>query len=112
MFIYHIAEKSIWNEALTIGIYTPGAYQQDGFIHCSLENQVLAVANRYYQQSNDLVLLKIDSDRIEVPLVFENLEGKEELFPHLYGPLPLNAVVESLPLDRDQHAVFIFPAFS
>ena len=112
MFIYHIAEKTKWNEALKAGTYVPGAYQQDGFIHCSLEEQVLLVAKRYYQQCNDLVLLKIDSNLILAPLIFENLDGKEELFPHIYGTLPINAVVESLPLERDQHSSFIFPSFS
>ena len=112
MFIYHIAEKAKWNEALKAGSYVPGTYQQDGFIHCSLEKQVLVVAKRNFQHYNDLVLLKIDSNLILAPLIFENLEGKDELFPHIYGTLPMNAVVASLPLERDQQSFFIFPSFS
>jgi len=112
MHIYHITEESTWKEANESGVYLPSGFDKDGFIHCSTEDQVLPVAENFYRSKNGLVLLKIDPSRLTSPLVFENLEGNAELFPHLYGSLPVAAVVESLPFIRGQDGRFRFPSFS
>ncbi len=109
MHIYHITEEITWKSALLEGVYVPTAFISDGFIHCSTKKQVIKVANTFYKDANDLVLLKIDPEEIDAPLVYENLEGKSELFPHLYGKLPLRAVIQVLPLARNRKGVFAFP---
>ena len=112
MFIYHITEEKAWQDALLKSVYIPNDFVKDGFIHCSLESQVVAVAEKFFKQTPDLLLLKIDTHQIISPLVFENLEGGEESYPHIYGALPVSAVVEYLPLKKDRNSCFIFPNYS
>ena len=94
--LYHVAQDSVWqrHRANNTGVYLPDEFAREGFIHCSYRHQVLATANRLFRGRHDLVLLTIDPGRLpsELRLVDENLEGGSELFPHLYGPLPLAAV--------------------
>jgi uncharacterized protein (DUF952 family) len=66
-----------------------------GFIHAGFAHQVAHVGAAYYADVDEpLVLLAIDRDRLDVPVIVENLEGGDELFPHIYGPLPTTAVTE------------------
>ena len=80
----------------------------DGFVHCSTQPQVIPVANRFYIGQSDLVLLAIDESKLHSKVVYENLEGGIELFPHIYSPIPLTAIKEAafIPLIDD---IFIFP---
>lgn len=112
MFIYHITEEKAWQDALLKGFYFPNDYAKDGFIHCSLDCQVLAVAEKHFKQTPDLLLLKIDTHQVLSPVVFENLEGGEESYPHIYGALPVSAVVGCLPLTKDHNSCFLFPNYS
>ena len=94
MLILHIAEREAWREAQAAGSYEADSLTSEGFIHCSKPEQISAVANRYYRGRTDLVLLYIESERVNAEIRYENLEGGEELFPHIYGPLNLDAVIE------------------
>lgn len=109
MFVYHITQESTWTKQINTGVYLPENYLHDGFIHCSTAKQVKPVAERFYKGQSSLVVVEIDTDILEKPPVFENLEGGTELFPHLYEPLPISAVsrVIILPLNLDQS--FSFP---
>ena len=107
--IYHISRKVEWNIGLEKGSYSPSGYPVDHFIHCSTLAQVLPVAERYYQEVDDLVLLKIDPGRLACNLVFENLEGGKELFPHIYGELNLEAVVGVKQFLKNDQGKFTFP---
>lgn len=103
--IYHIARSSAWRSALADGHYRQSTVDrtldEEGFIHASGADQVQAVADRYYQDVPEpLVLLVIDPDRLDVPLVHEAPPGRDETFPHIYGPLPVTAVVQARPLQR------------
>jgi uncharacterized protein (DUF952 family) len=108
MIVYHITSNSEWQTARTSGTYLPQGYSQDGFIHCSKKEQVIRTANRHYPGQKELVLLKIETDLIPSKVVEENLEGGSELFPHIYGPLPVAAVVAASPLNSTEQG-FIFP---
>ena len=79
--------------ARTEGVYRPAGFARERFIHCSYRRQVVPVANRLFRGRQGLVLLEINPAQVSSPIVHENLEGGTELFPHLYGPLPLTAVV-------------------
>ena len=110
--IYHITTQKRWRSALDEGVYSSENLTTDGFIHCSTEKQVLEVANRLFHQEPDLLLLKID-ERLSVPeVVYENLEGGDEKYPHIYGELNLEAVVKTASLQKDQQGNFVFPTFS
>jgi uncharacterized protein (DUF952 family) len=92
--IFHITTRARWEEAAATGGYRPEAFQVDGFIHCSTREQVIQVANIRFRGHHGLVLLVIDTDKVEAKIVYENLEGGQQLFPHIYGPLNLDAVVQ------------------
>jgi uncharacterized protein (DUF952 family) len=77
------------------GTYVPAAYRGDGFIHLSTGEQVVRVANARFAGARDLVLLCVAVDRLTAPLRYETGDpGSAELFPHLYGPLVTDAVLE------------------
>jgi Uncharacterized protein conserved in bacteria len=95
MYIYHITSKQEWLQASASDTYLPIGYAQDGFIHCSKQEQVLKTANRFYAGQTGLVLLKIDATLLNGAVKEENLEGGQELFPHIYAPLPVKAVTQA-----------------
>lgn len=100
--IYHLVSDKEFKKLSKDGYYTPSNYQNDGFIHCSGETQVLPVAEAYYSGIDDLLLLKLDCSMIDAEVKYENPapvdgfkndDGSEnEKFPHIYGPLNLSAV--------------------
>jgi uncharacterized protein (DUF952 family) len=93
-FIYHITTKQRWADALDKGQYEADTLASEGYMHCSTADQVAGVLDRYYQGQTGLVKLKIQKDKVERPLVFELAGSINELFPHIHGPLNLDAVVE------------------
>jgi uncharacterized protein (DUF952 family) len=107
--IYHLTSSHAWETALVEGTYLPEQFAQDGFIHCSKKGQVIGVTLRYYANASDLFLLEIDPDKLESRVIFENLAGGEELFPHIYGPLNLKAVTATAIMPKDAEAKFHFP---
>jgi len=92
--IYHITTKKAWQEAIEKGAYTTPSLAEEGFIHCSQENQIEGVLQRYYANQHDLVKLVIDTDKLNVKFIFEWSPSTSDTFPHIYGPINLDAVME------------------
>jgi uncharacterized protein (DUF952 family) len=92
-FIYHITTQLQWDKALQLGYYEADTLAKEGFMHCSTADQVAGVLERYYQGATGLVKLTIQKDKVDRPLVFELAGSINEVFPHIHGPLNLNAVV-------------------
>lgn len=107
--IYHITSRAEIEEASKVGQYLPGDFEKDTFIHCSYPHQIPGVANFKYRGREDLVLLKIDREQLTCKVIDENLEGGAEKFPHIYGPLPLDAVSEVLSFPPREDGTFQFP---
>ena len=102
MRVFHLTEPRIWQHAQSTGEFTGstrGASLADvGFVHCSFADQVEKVATFLYGDwSGELVLLEIDTHRVPAATKVENLDGGDELFPHVYGPIPVEAVVAVQP---------------
>jgi uncharacterized protein (DUF952 family) len=99
--IYHIAAGSDWESAEGTGEYTTSplgvTLAEQGFIHCSQAGQVATVAKKYYQNETGLVLLVIDADKVVSPVRYEAVPGEPDPYPHVYGPLNPDAVVEVRP---------------
>ncbi|MEV8090201.1 DUF952 domain-containing protein [Streptomyces nigra] len=100
-YILHLTERSLWEAARERGAYeisTRGrTLQEEGFIHCSTRAQLPKVAAFLYgtyDGPDDLVVLVVDPERLDVPLRYEAVESGGEEFPHVYGPLPVGAVVD------------------
>ncbi|HEV8397857.1 MAG TPA: prephenate dehydrogenase/arogenate dehydrogenase family protein [Vicinamibacterales bacterium] len=96
--IFHITTRAAWDAAQAAGRYTADSLQTEGFIHCSQAEQVTWVANTRFRGRTDLVLLHVDEAAVGAEVRRENLEGGTTLFPHIYGPLPVSAVVKATPL--------------
>lgn len=90
--ILHCCPRAAWDSAVAQGAYTADSLAREGFIHCSTPAQILDVANARFRGQDGLVLLCLESERIVGELRYENLEGGAQLFPHVYGPINLDAV--------------------
>lgn len=95
--VYHLALPQDWAAAFADGEYrmsTRGMTLDDvGFIHCSRRDQLERTAHLFYGDLDQLVLLTIDPGRVPADIVHEPPEpGGDDLFPHIYGPLPVEAV--------------------
>lgn len=97
-FIYHITTLDQWGKAQEKGVYAADSLATEGFIHCSTEDQVAGVLERYYKGQTGLVKLTIDRSKVERPLIFELAGSINEVFPHIHGPLNLDAVVAIQPV--------------
>jgi uncharacterized protein (DUF952 family) len=95
--ILHLATDMAWARAVRDGSYVADSLAADGFIHCSDPQQVVAVANARFLSREDLIMLQIDATRLSAEGRYENLEGGPELFPHIYGPINLDAVIRATP---------------
>ena len=96
--IYHITSAEEWNLAQSKGEYEPRQFADEGFIHCSYLHQLEAVVNRFFQGQKDLVILEINSAALKCDVIEENLEGGAELYPHIYGKLSLDAIINCRPI--------------
>ncbi|HYY12624.1 MAG TPA: DUF952 domain-containing protein [Kineosporiaceae bacterium] len=113
--IYHIALASDWDAALEAGEYRTSTLgrtlDEEGFLHASTSEQVREVADRYYGDVREpLVLLAIDERRLTVPLQWDAVPGRPDPFPHVYGPLDVTAVVLQTPLLRDAEGRLELPS--
>lgn len=107
--IYRLAEAADWSAAQRQGFFASPDLAAEGFIHFSERFQVQGVSERYYAGKPDLVLLAVDEATLTVPVKRENTSGGTELFPHVYGPVPLAAIVAHAPLVRDSSGRVIWP---
>ncbi len=92
--LHHITTTDQWREAQERGEYRPPSLAEEGFIHCSTPDQLLAVANARYAGQSGLLLLQIDSDQVPAEIKYEDCYETGQKFPHIYGPLPLPAVIQ------------------
>jgi uncharacterized protein (DUF952 family) len=95
--LFHITAQQDWERAMRAGRYAAASLDGDGFIHCSTATQHAAVANASYRGRTDLVLLLVDAERLTAEVRFEQAAPGGEAFPHVYGPLDLDAVFEATP---------------
>jgi uncharacterized protein (DUF952 family) len=96
--IYKICERRLWQDAERSGLYTGSAADaRGGFIHFSTAAQLADTAAKHFAGIGDLVLIAVDARALGSVLKWEASRGGD-LFPHLYGPLPLAAVIWTKPL--------------
>ena len=110
--IYHMCRRAEWTVAEGAGLYC-GSSQDvaDGFIHFSAATQIRESARKHRAGQEDLVLVTVDAARLGSALKWEPSRGGA-LFPHLYGPLPLDAVLRVDPLPLGPDGTHVFPAFT
>lgn len=108
MAIYKIASKQQWAEAQANGSFDGAPIDlTDGYIHFSTAAQTRETAAKHFAGQSDLLLLSVDEEILGSALKYEISRG-DQLFPHLYAKLPLEAVsnVVEMPLDNDGNHIF------
>lgn len=95
----HITTADAWADAIATGAYTADSLASEGFIHCSEEPQLAGVVQKHFAGRTGLLLLHIDLTRLDAEVRYENFEGGTELFPHVYGEIPVSAVVDVTPVN-------------
>lgn len=97
MRIFHLTTPEEWASAQQHGEYVMSTrgrtLAQEGYLHCAEEHQVEGVRSRWFADVAELVLLEIETDLLPPPWRTEQIDGADEPFPHIYGPLNLDAVV-------------------
>jgi len=91
--IYHVTPAAEWQTAKEKGFYEHPTLIAEGFIHCSQEHQVAGVLERYFVGQTDLLRLNIDTDKLSSKFVFDWSPSTADTFPHVYGPINLDAVI-------------------
>lgn len=105
---YKIETEDAWAQAQRAGLYEGSPLDRaDGFIHLSSRNQTRETAAKWFTRQTGLVLLRVDLEAIGASVRWEASRGGE-LFPHVYGTLPLSAVsaMWALPLSPDGSHIF------
>lgn len=102
--LVHLCRSEDWARAQDLGEYRADTLGSAGFIHFSKPGQILKVANQYYPAAGNLLLLWIDPAWLVSELRWEASDG--DVFPHLYGPLNLDAVVATSAFQPDGDGVF------
>ena len=118
MNIFHISSRKEWIDATRNGAYVTAGLSAEGFIHGSTLKQLLPVAAKYYKGQSGLVLMEIDPKRLTSELKWEAPAGggpppgvpEGDAFPHVYGPINLDAVVQVLDFEPDPNGEFSLPS--
>src|SRR5262245_43617967 len=116
--ILHITTHAAWQEAQAHGEYIAPSLSIEGFIHCSTFSQILPVAENFYKGQKELVLLVIDPALLASALQWEAPSEhiphvgvpEGEKFPHVYGPINLNAVLKVVDFNENESGEFTLPA--
>lgn len=113
MNIFHIVSKKEWENAKKKGQYEPASLTLEGFIHCSKTDQILTVANSFYKNQKDLLILRINIEKVKSEIKLEPpLEAPMSglLFPHIYGALEVQAVEAEVDFPCKSDGTFELPS--
>jgi uncharacterized protein (DUF952 family) len=110
--LYKICPEALWREAERAGVFTGAPVDaRDGFIHLSTAAQVRETADKHFAGQDGLLLIAVEADALGPHLRYEPSRGGQ-LFPHVYGPLPLAAVRWARPLPLGPDGRHVFPELS
>jgi uncharacterized protein (DUF952 family) len=115
--IYHITFRTAWSEAQAKGKYTAPSFAAEGFIHCSTREQLLPAARHHFKGQTGLIVLVIEPTLLSSTLKWEPPSGGTPppgvaagvMFPHIFGALNLDAVVNVVELGSNEDGTFSLP---
>ncbi|HXK42354.1 MAG TPA: DUF952 domain-containing protein [Anaerolineae bacterium] len=110
--ILHITSQATWEAARAAGSYQADTLATEGFIHCSTPTQVIGVANARFRGQAGLALLCIEETRVRAEVRYEDCDETGQQFPHIYGPLNLDAVTQALPFPPQADGTFTLPSLA
>lgn len=93
-FIFHIASIKDWESQVKNNFYQCESLKKEGFIHASKLNQLDFVLTKFYPDNKEIVILKIDTEKLSSEIKWEKSELNLEPFPHIYGVINLESIVE------------------
>ena len=96
--IYHVTTAAEWNAAQEKRSYEAPSLKSEGFIHCSEQHQLEGVLERYFENKTGLVKLVIDTSKLTSRYVQEWSPSLRDTFPHIYGPVNADAVIDIIAL--------------
>ena len=107
--VFKLVDRAAWHDAVPSGSFAGSEVDlRDGFIHFSTAAQVRETAARHFAGQPDLALVAVDTASLGDALRWEPSRGGA-LFPHLYAPLPFEAVRWVAPLELDGSGSHVFP---
>lgn len=107
--ILHITPRKDWEKAKVTGTYRTDSLETEGFIHCSTPAQTIKVANLFFKNQTDLLLLLIDSDKVKSEIRYD-IAWENEAFPHIYGALNNDAVFKVIEFAPGNNGLFELPS--
>jgi uncharacterized protein (DUF952 family) len=107
--ILHATTRAAWIDGAAAGAFTAPSLAAEGFIHCSTPGQLERVA-RAFPRLDELVLLCVDETRVRAEIRYEGSHEGGERFPHVYGPIDLDAVVDVVALPADAAGRYVLPS--
>jgi uncharacterized protein (DUF952 family) len=102
--ILHITQSQKWENAKIIDSYHAESLDTEGFIHCSTKEQLIKTANRFFRHGKNLVILYIETEKVTAEICYEGRDN--DLFPHIYGDLNINAVCEVIDFESGEDGLF------
>ncbi|MBS1517189.1 MAG: DUF952 domain-containing protein [Bacteroidetes bacterium] len=107
--IYHITTRKVWDKYSKKRSYRADSLDSEGFIHCSPKDRVRSSAIKFFRGEKKILVLFIDSKKVKSEIIWEDSAGDNFLFPHIYGELNIDAVVEMFEIICNEDGLFIFP---
>lgn len=114
--ILHITTREDWNAAKIADVYSAPSLQTEGFIHCSTVKQAVDTANIFFKGQQGLILLCIDESKLTSECKYEEPSGGGKhdpsvgkLFPHVYGPINIAAVIKVVDFPVGTDGLFSLP---
>jgi uncharacterized protein (DUF952 family) len=105
--ILHITQTEQWEQAKTNGVYYNNTLDSEGFIHCSTITQLEKTANTFFGNQTGLILLCIEPEKVQSEIKYEAVG--EENFPHIYGVLNIDAVIDAIAFSPNADGKFKLP---
>lgn len=106
--ILHICTNIAWEDSKTKASYEGDTLTAQGFIHCSTPDQAIEVAGHLFKGQTGLVLLVIDDSKVIPEIKYEDA-GNGKLYPHIYGPLNIDAVIKVMGFPPKPDGTFELP---
>ncbi|HLR24757.1 MAG TPA: DUF952 domain-containing protein [Fodinibius sp.] len=104
--IFHITTKNIFKKATNNSVFEPESLETEGFIHCSRGDQVEETANEKFGSREQILLLVIDVSALSSELKYDKDEEKGGKYPHIYGPLNTDAIIDRLQVFTENDGTF------
>ena len=92
--LLHITTEPLWTKAQQTKQYTHPTLKKEGYIHCYTHRQIGAAANHFFRKQKRLYVIVIDKDKLSSPVKYEVMKPNLPPFPHVYGPINFDAILE------------------